>query len=48
MKGLLEGKNSTKSLHNYVKVKVKRKSLRLGLSYKQVPQYDGKTNFKIK
>ena len=48
MKGLLEGKNTTQALHNYTKVQVKRNSLRLGLSYKQIPQFDGKANYLIK
>ncbi len=48
IKGLLEGKNSSDELYNYVKINVKRKSLRLGLSYKQVPQYNGKKALQIK
>lgn len=47
MKGLLDGKNNSDELSNYVKISVKRKSLRLGLSYKQVPQYEGKKSLKI-
>lgn len=47
MKGLLDGKKNSDELSNYVKMSVKRKSLRLGLSYKQVPQYDGKASLKI-
>jgi len=47
IKGLLDGKKNSDELSNYVKMSVKRKSLRLGLSYKQVPQYDGKKSLEI-
>lgn len=45
--GLLEGKTTAQELSNYVKVNVKRNSLKLGLSYKQVPQYEGNDNLSI-
>ena len=48
IKGLLDGKNDSEELYNYVKINVKRKSLRLGLSYKQVPQYIGRKSLQIK
>jgi len=47
MKGMLEGKSNSSELSNYIKINVKRKSLRLGLSYKQIPQYEGKENLII-
>jgi hypothetical protein len=47
IKGLLDGKKNSDELANYVKMSVKRKSLRLGLSYKQVPQYDGKKSLQL-